>query len=71
VDKLVWDNCIGLIVDAMLTVDDAEEYQHAPVSVQVVGRRLRVEQVLEIVSDALHKHFELVPYELISLLCRG
>ena len=39
-------------------VDDPEVYHHGPVAVQVVGRRLREEQTIEIaeiVSDALLK----------------
>jgi Asp-tRNA(Asn)/Glu-tRNA(Gln) amidotransferase A subunit family amidase len=42
----------------MLIVDDPEVYHHGPVAVQVVGRRLREEQILEIaesVTNALHK----------------
>jgi len=35
-----------------LTLDDPEVYHNGPVSVQVVGRRLREEQVLEM-ADAL------------------
>jgi len=38
--------------------DDPEDYHQAPVAVQVVGRRLREEQIIEIseaVSKALHK----------------
>jgi Asp-tRNA(Asn)/Glu-tRNA(Gln) amidotransferase A subunit family amidase len=43
---------------AWLIVDDPEIYHHGPVGVQVVGRRLREEQILEIaenVSNALPK----------------
>jgi Asp-tRNA(Asn)/Glu-tRNA(Gln) amidotransferase A subunit family amidase len=38
-------------------IDDPETYHHGPVAVQIVGRRLREEQILEIaetVSIALH-----------------
>jgi len=41
-----------------LTSDDPETYHHGPVAIQVVGRRLREEQILEIaeiVSNAVHK----------------
>jgi Asp-tRNA(Asn)/Glu-tRNA(Gln) amidotransferase A subunit family amidase len=40
-------------------IDDPEIYHRGPVAVQVVGRRLREEQILEIaeiVSDAIRKH---------------
>lgn len=44
-----------------LIVDDPEIYHDGPVGVQVVGRRLREEQILEIterVSNTLPKPYE-------------
>jgi amidase len=56
-DQLVWDKCAQFAYWG-LTVDDPEVYHRGPVAVQVVGRRLREEQILEIsetVSNAIHK----------------
>ena len=57
-DELIWSKCIPTLQSIILTSDDPETYHHGPVAVQVVGRRLREEQILEIaevVSNALHK----------------
>ena len=56
-DKLVWDKCIHFAYEGLI-VDDPDVYHRGPVAVQVVGRRLREEQILEIsetVSNAIHK----------------
>ena len=56
-DKLVWDKCIQYEYGGLI-VDDPVVYHRGPVAVQVVGRRLREEQVLEIsetLSNAVHK----------------
>jgi amidase len=56
-DKLVWEKCISNLL-TVLIIDDPEVYHHGPVAVQIVGRRLREEQILEMadtLSNALHK----------------
>jgi hypothetical protein len=59
--SVIWINSSGRNVFeslTMLTVDDPEVYNHGPVAVQIVGRRLREEQILEMadtVSKALHR----------------
>lgn len=57
-----WINIFGITVVSLqaqlLMVDDPETYHGGPVAVQIVGRRLHEEQVLEMaetVSVALHK----------------
>ncbi len=55
-DKLVWDKCTAFQME--LTLDDPEVYHNGPVAVQLVGRRLREEQVLEMaetLANALKK----------------
>jgi Asp-tRNA(Asn)/Glu-tRNA(Gln) amidotransferase A subunit family amidase len=59
--SVLWINLSGRNVFGLLTaltVDDPEVYNHGPVAVQIVGRRLREEQILEMadtVSKALHR----------------
>jgi Asp-tRNA(Asn)/Glu-tRNA(Gln) amidotransferase A subunit family amidase len=57
-DKHVWNNCNPHSDFRLLMLDDPETYHGGPVAVQIVGRRLREEQVLEMaetVSLALHQ----------------
>jgi len=49
---------VRLYMGNPLIVDDPSVYHHGPVAVQIVGRRLREEQILEIaktVSEALRQ----------------
>ena len=57
-DKLVWSKCRE-VFGVRLTVDDPEVYHGGPVALQLVGRRLREEDVLEmaeILETALKKN---------------
>lgn len=57
-DKLVWSKCRRPYEGVILMVDDPEVYHGGPVALQLVGRRLREEDVLEmaeILETALKK----------------
>ena len=57
-DKLVWSKCIPWGCCVRLILDDPEVYHGGPVGLQLVGRKLREEDVLEmaeILETALKK----------------